>query len=359
MLVTLRQLMQRVGLAPSLSDALAMAVQQVREAVSVDACAVYLKDPAGDDYVLVASDGEAQPDGERNQRLVRLVGARRELIFDLEVKAPTAPGSAQGPSKAPGGSLLGTPLIHYRTVLGVLAVQKPLGQAYAGDEVTFLVSLGAQLAKRVHEDAAVGGIGRLVRGEASGAPYIQGVSVAPGLAMGIAVPAEAHTRLESVPDRAATDPDADSAAFTSAVAAGREALQVASERLAGTVPDAVRALFDVQLMLLGNDSLVADTLTGIRAGNWAPGAWRATISRHAQVFEEMDDPYLRERGADVREIGQHVLLHLLARAGRELAAEGLASARRDAAEAGPCPGGRPTMFAARATSVGSTAPCPR
>ncbi|NEV63224.1 phosphoenolpyruvate-utilizing N-terminal domain-containing protein, partial [Thiorhodococcus minor] len=52
---------------------------------------------------------------------------------------------------------------------------------------------------------------------------------------------------------------------------------------------------------------------GIRSGNWAPGAWRATIARHAQVFEETDDPYLRERAADVRKIGQHVLLHLESR----------------------------------------------
>ncbi|NEV65480.1 hypothetical protein G3446_27325, partial [Thiorhodococcus minor] len=135
-------------------------------------------------------------DDERSQRLACRVGARRELIFDLEAKASPAPGAAEGPSEAPGGSLVGTPLIHYRTVLGVLTARKPPGQEYAGDEITFLVSLGAQLAKRVHDQAAVGGIGRLLRGEGGTDQAIQGVSAASGLAIGIAVPAEAQPRLE-------------------------------------------------------------------------------------------------------------------------------------------------------------------
>jgi phosphotransferase system enzyme I (PtsP) len=318
MLVTLRQLIQQVSLAPTLRDALATAVRQARKAVSVDACAIYLKDPEGDDYLLVASDGQTQPaveplGGEPGKRLVRLVGERRELIVDLGTPVPTAHGASTDLPKVPAGSFLGTPLIHYRTLLGVLTAWKPQYRPYPGDEVTFFLGFGAQLAKIVHEAAAIGGIARLLRGDACADPYIQGVSAASGLATGIAVSAEAHTRLESVPDRITADPDAEAAAFTTAVAVAREELQAAGERLAGTLPEAVSALFDVQAMLLGSDSLVLDTLAAIRAGNWAPGAWRATIASHARVFEQMDDPYLRERAADVREIGQHVLRHLEAR----------------------------------------------
>lgn len=310
MLVTLRQLMRQVGLAPTLSDALAMAVQQARKAVSVDACAIYLGDPKGGDYVLVAADGVRRPGGEAGQRLVRLVGERRELILDPETWAQGASADLPGES---AGSFLGTPLIHYRTLLGVLTAWKPSHHPYAGDEVTFFLSLGAQLAKIVHEAAANDGIGQLLHGEARADPYIQGISAASGLAVGSAVSAAPQTRLESVPDRVAADSSAEAAAFTAAVAAAREELRAAGERLAGTLPEEVLALFEVQVLLLGSDSLLSDTLAGIRAGNWAPGAWRATISSHAQVFEQMDDPYLRERAADVREIGRHVLMHLEAR----------------------------------------------
>jgi phosphotransferase system enzyme I (PtsP) len=318
MLLTLRQIMQQIGRAATLDDALAMAVRQARKAMCVDACAIYLKDPEGDAYVLVASDGETRPmveslGGEAGRRLVSLVGKRRELLVEPETKVQPAHGASNDLSEVAAGSFLGTPLIHYRTLLGVLTAWMPAHQPYAADEVTFFLSLGAQLAKLVHEAAAMDGVGRLLRGEARADPYIQGVSAAAGLAVGIAVPAEAQTPLESVPDRAAADTVAEEAAFTGAVATAREELRAAGERLAGTLPEAVRALFDVQVMLLGNDTLVSDTLDGIRAGNWAPGAWRTTISSHAQVFEQLDDPYLRERAADIREIGQHVLMHLESR----------------------------------------------
>jgi phosphotransferase system enzyme I (PtsP) len=63
-------------------------------------------------------------------------------------------------------------------------------------------------------------------------------------------------------------------------------------------------------MLLGSDSLVADTVERIRAGNWAAGSLRDTIADHARVFEHMEDPYLQARADDVREIGQRILLQL-------------------------------------------------
>jgi phosphotransferase system, enzyme I, PtsP len=319
MLITSRRLMQLIDLAPSLREALALAVQHARKAVAVDACAIYLKDVERDEYVLVASDGQTQPGPDAcgsapADTLVRLVGERRALILDQDAK--TAPGHAGSnlPGEVALGSFLGTPLIHYRAVLGVLTAWKAAQQPYAGDEVTFFLSLGAQLAKSVHAaEAADGGVGRILRSEKRPDPEFQGVSVAPGLGIGVAVLAEAHTRLESIPDRAAADSAAELSAFAAAVAATRAELQAAGERLAGTLPEAVRALFDVQVMMLDSDTLIADTLAGIRAGNWAPGAWRATIAHHALVFEQMDDPYLRERAADIREIGQRVLMHLESR----------------------------------------------
>ena len=84
--------------------------------------------------------------------------------------------------------------------------------------------------------------------------------------------------------------------------------------MVGVVPEDVDSLFDVYAMLLGSsDSLVTDTIERIRSGNWAPGAWRETISRHAAIFEQMEDPYLRTRADDIREIGEYVLTQLQSR----------------------------------------------
>jgi phosphotransferase system enzyme I (PtsP) len=318
MLVTLRQIMQEVGVAPTLREVLDIAVRQVRKAVQVDGCAIYLTDVEHDQYVRVASDGlSPQPIGRVSVRpgegLVGLVGERRELLVETDTK--TRPGNrlATDPTEEPDGSFLGTPLIHYRKLLGVLVAWKPPGHPYASDEVTFFLSLGAQLAKAVHDAEALDAVGELLRGNPHPDAFIQGVAAASGLAIGEAVLVEAQTRLESIPDRASHDGVAEERAFMAAVAAAQEELRRAGERMSEALPDAVQALFDVQAMLLGDDSLVADAVERIRAGNWAPGAWRETIARHALVFEQMADPYLRERAADIREIGEHVLMHLQAR----------------------------------------------
>jgi phosphotransferase system enzyme I (PtsP) len=57
MLVTLRQIMQQVRAVPTLDDALAIIIRQVKKAVPVDACAVYLTDVEQEDCVLAAAEG--------------------------------------------------------------------------------------------------------------------------------------------------------------------------------------------------------------------------------------------------------------------------------------------------------------
>ena len=116
--------------------------------------------------------------------------------------------------------------------------------------------------------------------------------------------------LASIPDRPVPDRAAEEATFKAAVATVQEELRASGECLAADLPSEARALFEVYVMLLGSDSLMADTLQRIRAGNWAPGAWRDTIAERARVFDRMEDPYLRARAEDIRDIGRRVLISL-------------------------------------------------
>ena len=54
MLVTLRQIVQEVSAATHLDDALGIIVHRVKEALPIDACAVYLTDVESNQYVLMA-----------------------------------------------------------------------------------------------------------------------------------------------------------------------------------------------------------------------------------------------------------------------------------------------------------------
>jgi phosphotransferase system enzyme I (PtsP) len=318
MLVTLRQIMQQVRVAPTLDEALAVIIEQVKKAVPVDACAVYLTDVEQEDCVLAAAEG-LTPDSIGSVRaglgegLVGLVAERKELIVETDAGTHPSCRLSTDTLHRRDGSFLGTPLIHYRKLLGVLVAWKPAHQPYTRDEVTFFLSLGAQLAKAVHDAETIDAVSALLAGRRCRDPFVQGLSAASGLAIGRVVLVDGQTKLASIPDRAVRDAAAEVLVFEATIAAARQELRSGGEGLAGVVPEDVESLFDVYAMLLGNDSLVLDSSERIRSGNWAPGAWRETISRHAAIFEQMEDPYLRTRADDIRELGEYVLTRLLSR----------------------------------------------
>ena len=62
--------------------------------------------------------------------------------------------------------------------------------------------------------------------------------------------------------------------------------------------------------MLDRHALPAEVIVHIREGQWAQGALRTVVDAHVRNFEMMDDPYLRERAADVRDLGRRVLAQL-------------------------------------------------
>jgi phosphotransferase system, enzyme I, PtsP len=311
-----RQIVRQVHVAPSLHDALTLIVHGVKDALPVDACAVYLSDTANDQFVLMASEGlDATSAGRLRlgpEGLVGLVAQRRELVVLTNAAAhPRYSGSPEAAEER-YGSFIGMPLIHYQRVLGVLVAWKRIDRPFDKDEVTFFVTLAAQLARAVHQAEAVDEVDRMLSGKVQEDAFIQGIQAAGGVAIGTVALLAPLDELESIPDREAQDVVAEETTFRIAVADTQRELGETIGRLAPGLSKDVRALFDVYIMLLGDDVLVSDTVKRIRAGNWALGAWRHAITEYVHVFEQMEDPYLRARADDIREIGQRVLIRLQA-----------------------------------------------
>ena len=315
MLSDFKDIVRDVSAASNLDEALAILVRRVKELLPVDAFAVYLTGPEAGQYVLMASDrSNDEPTGQARAGvqagLVGLVGERRELVVLND--APAHPRYRPSPEtdEEPFDNFLGVPLIHYRDVLGVLVAWKRAPGEFDKDEVSFFVTIAAQLSKVIDEATKVEEVARLLHGEPGEKGYIQGVPAAAGVAIGTATLLDPLANLESVPNRHPEDVDAEETAFRAAIVAARAELRASSDRLPDVVPSEVRELFTVYVMLLSDDKLTADTLARIRAGNWAPGAWRDAIADYARIFDQMDDPYLRARADDIRALGAQVLVHL-------------------------------------------------
>ena len=315
MLETLHNIVQEVNSARNLGQALNIIVKRVTEAMRVDVCSVYLVDGDRRKYVLMATRGlNAEAVGrvriDFDEGLVGLVGERKEPI-NLD-SADTHPRYRYFPETGEERfhSFLGVPIVHYRRLLGVLVVQQQEQRRFEEPEVAFLVTMAAQLAGAIAHGQASGGIERLTGRSMGGRRALRGVPGAPGVAIGTAMVAYAPADLEAVPDREAVDIEHEVEAFQAAVQMVREEVKDLSKRLVGAVPSDEHMLFDAYLKMLEGHSLVDGVVGRIREGSWAAGALRDTINEHVQAFEEMDDPYLRERASDIRDIGRRLLLRL-------------------------------------------------
>jgi phosphocarrier protein FPr len=88
-------------------------------------------------------------------------------------------------------------------------------------------------------------------------------------------------------------------------------LDAAREDLVGRGRGGEAAIFEAQAALLGDAALLDPTRRAIAAGRNAARAIHASAEALAGRYEELDDDYLRERAADVRDVGRRVVRALL------------------------------------------------
>lgn len=317
MLDVLRRIVQEVASARNLEQALAIIVKRVKQAMAADVCSVYLADYAQRRHVLMATDG-LNPAAVGRVSLAMGEGVVSVVADAAEpLNLDNAPDHPRYRFVAETGeeyyhAFLGVPIIHHRKLLGVLVVRQRERRKFAEDEVAFLVTMAAQLAGALAHAEASGGIGPVSDGgtAAFDGGVVDGLAGAPGVGIGTAMVIYPPADLDAVPDRKITDVDAEIIAFKTAVGMVQGEIQTWGERLSLHLSAEELALFDAYGLMLSSGSLVDKVVERIRAGNWASGALRDTIHEHARVFEDMDEPYLRERAGDIRDLGRRILVCL-------------------------------------------------
>ena len=316
MLVTLQQIVQRVNAAADLHEALEIIVHRVKAAMDTDVCSVYVRDPTAPRYILMATEG-LNPSSVGKIRLaadegiVGMVATRQEPV-NL-ANAAEHPSYRYFPESGEQrfSGFLAVPLVHFRQSMGVLVVQQMTQRVFAKDEVAFLVTIGAQLAATLSYAALGSAIPPREDGPSGPIGLIQGLPGAPGVTIGNIVLPSPLADLDAVADRVPDDIALEEAAFRRAVRETQRELRASADRMEGRLSGETRAIFDVYILILGQDDLVEQVVAGIRRGNWAPGALRAAIAEQAKVFDQAEDVYLRARAEDIRAIGRRILFRLV------------------------------------------------
>ena len=313
---TLRRIVQEINASTSLHESLDIMVNQVAEAMHVDVCSIYLLDERNQRYLLMASKG-LNPEAvghvslHTSEGLVGLVGQREEIV-NLD-NAPKHERFMYLPETGEEiyNSFLGVPVMYRRKVMGVLVVQNKESQDFSEAAESFLVTLCAQLSGVIAHAHAVGNID--VFRKASNLPAyktFQGVSGSGGIALGRAVILYPPADLAAVPDREADDISEELELLDRAVTSVRDEIKSLDDKMQDALMAEERALFSVFLRMLDENALPAEIKALIREGNWAQGAVRIVIENHIDLFEQMEDDYLRERAADLKDLGRRILAYL-------------------------------------------------
>ena len=201
------------------------------------------------------------------------------------------------------------PVVHQKKVLGVIVVQQKMARVFSQDEESFLITLSAQLASQL----AHAEIKEVLRQDESShqTSVLKGVSSAPGISIGHAFVVIPKVNFKSIELEKESDVNEQRRLFTQAVAATRKEFNTLSMTLSDSIPHEALAVFDVYQQLLDAKSLGHNVEMELQQGWCAKSALKIVIERLIAQFNAMQDPYIKERAVDVKDIRLRVLHHLV------------------------------------------------
>ncbi len=144
---------------------------------------------------------------------------------------------------------------------------------------------------------------------------LKGVAVAPGIA--IAPIVHFHTDFDFIPTRKLErdeDVGLEILRLEEAIDTASRSIMFLRHELSTTLSDHDAKIYDAELALLHDKTFKADLVREIETSRInAEVALQRVIARYEQVFERMEDAVMRERAADIRDVGRQVLTSLLLR----------------------------------------------
>ena len=138
-------------------------------------------------------------------------------------------------------------------------------------------------------------------GASTDANELLGLSASPGLAVGRVM----QFRRETFDvDESGEGGEQENAKLDEALREAHSQIEVVK----GQLPDASKAkILEAHQEMLEDPEMVGLARKGVAAGKSAAFAWRAAFTNHAELLEKLDNPLLRARAVDIRDVGGRVL----------------------------------------------------
>jgi phosphotransferase system enzyme I (PtsP) len=239
-------------------------------------------------------------------------------------------------------SFLGVPLIDQKLPLGVLVVQTSRRREFSRDEIRLLTTISAQVASIIAQARLVDSLrdkererkeyqkrmldairklrsyeGR--RREKSPKVHhkwrgrLTGLAASPGFGRGRAYVLEPRMDLSAIKKKKVRNQKHEIERFRGAVERGIEQINVVKQRMSHLISKEEGAIFDVYRLILEDPAIIHQIENLIRKESYAAEyAIRAVFEQYLQSIAQIEDNYLRERTADVKDAAQRLLENLSA-----------------------------------------------
>ncbi|MCC4831225.1 phosphoenolpyruvate--protein phosphotransferase [Shewanella sp. 10N.7] len=308
MLNTLRDITQAVAGASSLESALNVLVSQTKLAMQTQCCSIYILEQQH--LVLSATDGLASAAINSvkmplSEGLVGLAAEKEEAVNLADAKSHHRFKFFPEVEEEEYRAFLAVPIIFQKQVVGVIVVQQPQPRQFSENEEAFLMTLAAQLAvvvRSLKNKAAISNVQQQV--------VFKGTSASKGIAIADAFVLGGEISLVQ-DERKSSDTEKELQRLKTAMQRCSDIISTLSQRFDREKVDDIASIFSALQLLLNEASLGGEYLREVEQGWQAESAVSRVSMRYIEQFMAMEDPYLKERASDIRELGQKVLRQLI------------------------------------------------
>lgn len=310
-------------------------VEQVAARFGVEVCSVYLLNDDENELVLEATVG-LNPDAvdtihmKINEGLTGLVLEDMAPVFVVDPATHDRYKFFEGSGEEIYKTFLGVPLVYLQHTVGVLVVQTVKETAVTEADIPVFSAIAGQIAATVAYTGLVEDLkttrgrqrplesapSRVDRKKGARKGFLRGVAVSPGIAEGRARYLAESIGFDQIQDEGPKN-----------VSLEVERLEKAFKRseheileLTGTAGDLStqdQAILEAHVMFLRDKAFQKKITAHVKAGHGAEYALKLVVVEYVELFHNMDDPYLRERGADIANIGRRVLQNLFGIEGQQ------------------------------------------
>ena len=321
-----------------LAETLDNIVSIVARRMGSDVCSIYLLEADGETLILKATKGLSKASVNRtamkvNEGLSGLVVESRGMVMTDNAPAHPRYKYFKETKEEKFLSFLGLPLFERKKPIGVIVIQTREARSFSDDEISALRTITFQIGSIVHNArlldsiqhkeqerawleqelakltataTADGKSGRKAAKQSPAGQSLTGTPVSPGFSRGrIYILDRFNNKVIKVAKVGSKAEE--QRKFGDALEKAKIQTIYMEKRVSETLSEDDAAIFHTHLMILEDRGFSGKVVDLIDQGMGATRAVHEVVQHYVQAFSAMEDPYLRERSADMEDISRRII----------------------------------------------------